>query len=60
MIVYKDQSWCNDSALGGCGNLDCFRNYSPAQREQNENGVDLPISVAGFRTKDCGYEEPED
>lgn len=57
MITYKDMTWCSQA----CGNEDCFRNYTPEQRERNEGGVDLPLSQADFRTDDCGMrpiEEP--
>jgi len=57
MIVYKDQAWCAQStAAGGCGNEKCFRNYTPEQKKQNEDGVDLPLSIINARSKECGYE----
>jgi len=55
MICYMDRSWCSESSQ--CGNTSCSRNYTEEDRRRNENGVDLPISVGNFKTKECGHVE---
>ena len=56
MITYKDMCWCAQD----CGNLDCFRNYTPEERQRNDEGVDLPLDMADFKSDECGFVERED
>ena len=56
MITFLDQAFCTMS-MTGCGNKDCHRNYTPELRDRNESGVNLPVSMAGFKTEECGYVE---
>lgn len=54
MIVYRDRAWCSRSGI--CANKTCMRNYNDTERERNENGVDLPLDQADFKTEECGYD----
>ena len=52
MLTYKDRSWCSQQ----CGNITCSRNYTDAERAQNEWHVQLPVAQSNFRTDECGYQ----
>lgn len=56
MITYRDRTWCAQR----CGNLECVRNYTDKDRQNNENGVDLPLSIGDMRTTRCGYVDPKE
>lgn len=54
MITYKDRAWCSRSTY--CANEKCYRNYDVGERQENMDGVNLPISQTDMKTEDCGYE----
>lgn len=54
MICYRDRAFCNAE----CGNEDCSRNFTPAERAKarqwwGEEGA--PVAFSNFRTDDCGF-----
>jgi hypothetical protein len=53
MIVYRDKAWCTRSHT--CSNANCYRNYTEAERDRNNNGVNLPLSMADFKKDGCGF-----
>ena len=52
MISYKDRAFCVDSYT--CSNLACGRNLMSEDQEHIER-VGLPVSLAEFKTAECGY-----
>ncbi len=54
MITYKDKAWCSLSSQ--CGRKKCHRNYNEEEHAENKAGVNLPISQANLKTKECGHE----
>lgn len=57
MICYKDRSWCVHSINTLCNNTSCSRFYTKEERQYNNN--ELPLSIADFKTDNCGYEATE-
>ena len=67
MICYRDRQWCSQI----CGNLDCYRNLTPAESAAadrwwatwQQTGGEAPIDMRNMRdTKGCkasgGYMTP--
>lgn len=50
MLCYKDRSFC----MVPCANLECHRVVTDEVLEGSKK-TGLPISIADYRTPDCGY-----
>jgi chemotaxis methyl-accepting protein methylase len=65
MICYKDRSWCVSYIDGTCVNKACDRFFSNEEQQKAikwwstfcspGEEVNYPISVAVFKTEECGY-----